>query len=455
MRRPRLAVPAAVVSHGYRVTRWLRSAALGKFLAVLGIAFVVVVFVGGAWATWTDIHLLDRPSAPATVVAFAAIVAFALWKLPQWQVARSRGRFSAAKRIELENTARSSLAQIIGGAVLLFGVYQTWQTINVNQQGQITDRYTHAIEQLGATDGEGRPRLEVRLGGIYALERIARDSAEDQGPIMEILTAYVRSNAPRGAEMATPTTAFPDATPPSLTYRSLRADVEAALVVIGRRDTSHDPSFAENAKAGCRLDLAVTDRRGARMEHAALADACLNTTDLRDADLFEADLTNAWLARADLRGANLSGAILRGAYLSKVNLSDLNLSHTELHGALFPDAYMRGADLSGGNDLTNTVFVQADLTCASFAADDLAGVSFYGANLSGVNFYGANLSGADFSGAILSGADLRHADLRGSRGLTDLQLASAILGSETKLPSSFPSTPDTTGTPAPPDNSCS
>src|SRR3954471_10607316 len=42
-------------------------------------------------------------------------------------------------------------------------------------QGQITERFTRAIDQLGATDDKGNKRLEIRLGGIYALERISRD----------------------------------------------------------------------------------------------------------------------------------------------------------------------------------------------------------------------------------------------------------------------------------------
>ena len=36
----------------------------------------------------------------------------------------------------------------------------------------MTDRYTKAIKQLGSK------KLDVRIGGIYALERVARDSAQ-------------------------------------------------------------------------------------------------------------------------------------------------------------------------------------------------------------------------------------------------------------------------------------
>ena len=55
----------------------------------------------------------------------------------------------------------------------------------LSREGQVTDRYTKAIEQLGSD------RLEVRIGGIYALERIARDSARDHPAVIEVLTAFI------------------------------------------------------------------------------------------------------------------------------------------------------------------------------------------------------------------------------------------------------------------------
>ena len=41
------------------------------------------------------------------------------------------------------------------------------QTVAVAQEGQITERFTRAIEQLGSD------KIAIRLGGIYALERVA------------------------------------------------------------------------------------------------------------------------------------------------------------------------------------------------------------------------------------------------------------------------------------------
>ncbi|MEL6170381.1 MAG: hypothetical protein AAFR35_16995, partial [Pseudomonadota bacterium] len=89
------------------------------------------------------------------------------------------------------------------------------------------------------------PNIEVRLGGIYALERISQDSARDHIQIMEILCAYIRHNALASAakggepdlpEDGIPTVEWSEAL--GKWVRDLeapRADVQAALTVIGRR----------------------------------------------------------------------------------------------------------------------------------------------------------------------------------------------------------------------------
>jgi uncharacterized membrane protein len=46
-------------------------------------------------------------------------------------------------------------AQILGGTALLSGLYFTWRNLHVNREGQITERFTRAIDQLGATDDDG------------------------------------------------------------------------------------------------------------------------------------------------------------------------------------------------------------------------------------------------------------------------------------------------------------
>jgi hypothetical protein len=76
----------------------------------------------------------------------------------------------------------------------------------------VTDRYTKAVEQLGSD------KLEVRIGGIYALERIACDSARDHPTVMDVLTAFIRehsheqwplSNGAHGSPVCTATLSSP------------------------------------------------------------------------------------------------------------------------------------------------------------------------------------------------------------------------------------------------------
>lgn len=86
---------------------------------------------------------------------------------------------------------RTALLALGAGTLATVGAIYTARTFELNRRGQITERFTRAIEQLGKPDS-----VDVRVGGIYALERIAFDSPDEHGPIMDVLTAYVREHAP-------------------------------------------------------------------------------------------------------------------------------------------------------------------------------------------------------------------------------------------------------------------
>jgi hypothetical protein len=90
----------------------------------------------------------------------------------------------------LQNDARTPLLQGVGGLLLVAGVIATWQQVLIGRQSQITERFTRAIDQLGSD------KLDVRLGGIFALERIAKNSKVDREPITRILETFVRTHAP-------------------------------------------------------------------------------------------------------------------------------------------------------------------------------------------------------------------------------------------------------------------
>ena len=204
----------------------------------------------------------------------------------------------------------------VGAAV---GLAYTARTYRLSREGQLTDRYTKAVEQLGSD------KIEVRLGGLYALERLMHDSPADRPTIIEVLAAYIRQHAQLGspAPIALATTApLPSS---RLRIAGLRrstrlvlpdrpdADVQAALTVLGRRT----PIANENA-------IVLTDTRlgGVGLVRADLSKAWLDGT----------DLSGAWLDGTDLSGAGLTGVDLSGARVTRGALTPAQLaSATNAH----------------------------------------------------------------------------------------------------------------------------
>jgi hypothetical protein len=220
---------------------------------------------------------------------------------------------------------------------ILAGVLATWRQVQLTRhqldilrEGQITERFTRAIEQLGSDN------LDVRLGGIYALERIASSSEVDRGPILEVLTAYVRGHSPwptAGWEYGAATPPEPDDRQlASLQFR--KPDVAAVMSILGRRKVTADDDALLLARVDLRraylrranlerANLRNATLRGVQGRNARLRDTVLKQSDLTRALLQGADLRGAELQRADLSGADLTGADLRAAALDKAVLQDI------------------------------------------------------------------------------------------------------------------------------------
>ena len=222
------------------------------------------------------------------------------------------------------------------------------QTQRLTEQGQITDRFTRAIDQLGKVDENNNKLFEIRIGGIYALQRIAGESEKDYGPIMEILTAYVREHAPWP-----PKEEVEEGKPPE-------ADIQAILTVIGRRERY--PGHRESV----RLDLQGTNlRRSSALSEAHLAGAYFMGANLSNVVLNGANLSGADLSEADLSRANLKGADLSNAILAEADLSEADLSEADIGGADLSGANLRKAHFS-----EETILWDADIRGADFSETD-------------------------------------------------------------------------------------
>lgn len=299
--------------------------------------------------------MLTHAHLPALIFVATLLVVLIVWFVPKLQAKYSQG-VTPDNFFDRENNARKNLAQIIGGVFLLAGLYSSTKTFDLQrqmaglqQQGQITDRFSKAIDQLGAVpsngavDQAGRPRinLEVRIGGIYALERIAEDSPRDHWTIMEVLTTYIRENAPNVAPAA------PLQSPASTTVAANRAsktqppphprtDIQAILSVLGRRNDALDPPNR-------RIDLSGADLAGASLKESTFKGALFLKSDLSQVDLMDADLSGADLNGAALQGASLVDTNLRGAVLQNANLTGADLSGADLSGAILTDQQLNTA----------------------------------------------------------------------------------------------------------------
>ena len=403
--------------------------------------------------SWTAIRrkLDGKPVRVIAIVLAAVLILIAVGVLlvfvPVYQAAHIA---DDAMRLEREDNARRTLAQTMGGTVGLVIIYITWQRLQVAREelrvareGQVTERFSRAIDHLG------NDSLNARLGAIYALERIARDSRQDHGPIMEILTAYVREHAPwkpptkdqqpTADDQSLPTFSDEDLLPTS----ALATDIQAAITVLGRRKANYDPPEQV-------LNLMHTDLCGGNLVQASLQRVLLGETNLQKAKLWSANLQGALLIRANLREANCFNANLQRAELVGAQLQHAGFNRADLRKSSFTGASMDRASLSGAN-LQKAVLNGARSRNASFHLADLQGADLKKADLQKADFQQADLRRADLTEANLQkatlfhtklqGADLTEADLRGAsliraRGLTSQQLAVARGDNTTRLPPS-------------------
>jgi uncharacterized protein YjbI with pentapeptide repeats len=302
------------------------------------------------------------------IIFLVVLLLLALQYIPHLQVAHF-GITDPKDLADVENSYRGTLVQILGGLIggiaVLYGIYMTIKTIQMSNQGQAivlenmmvsyensqanlkasyetqnTSNFTRAIDQLGSAP------FETRLGGIYALERIANESEDYFWPIMEILTAYVRmnSNVENQLNKNYPTT------------KPISIDIQTILNVIKRCMSSYN--IGEDNYLNLRetylwkVNFICANLNKVDLSDAYLVEAILLKTNFENAKLNGANLTASSLIYAKLKGAELKLAQLVGANFAAADLKEVNLFSADLKGATFENANLEGAILFGAKNLT-------------------------------------------------------------------------------------------------------
>ncbi len=273
------------------------------------IALSVALLVIGIRQEWAKITILK-----ATYIIIASVVGFALFILfivlysqilsLQCNISETAD-LSTMDETKVRNLAIGFLGTITAFAAL-FGVYLAIRRTEESkrqsdsaesqartaQQGLITDDINKATERLAKNKKGGEPEIEVRLGALYALERIAEYNERDHIQILEMLCSYIRTNSPCKSR--------------STKQKPLREDIQKAITIIGRRGgwTSAKKSLEKEIEQRYRMDLQDCDLR----------DATLNRTNLRGAKFLNSNLSYASFDNANIKNTWFDNAVMNGTW---------------------------------------------------------------------------------------------------------------------------------------------
>jgi uncharacterized protein YjbI with pentapeptide repeats len=380
-----------------------------------------------------------------------------VWWFPKWQ-AKKYERTESEKKWEAENEFRKTIIQIVGGLIVIGGLFFAWEELSQSRDllkqsheeflqsqenmkaGQISVRFTQAITLL-SQDGATK-----RIGAIYALEQIAKESPNYLQTVLDILTSFVKNSeyfdqpvkekedkksiavrvekeiekidknkAMSLGEKAKKIAAI-------LSDINILAEVQVALTVIGRiryevaeillQEKIQGSVSAKKKNDTLKMLEEEVIKYRINLNNAILINADLREADLRCANLQNAKLQNAYLKGANLMGAKLQDADLHRAYL-RASFQGADLRTAKLKRVDLAEANLEGADL-GGAVLHEANLIRAELRHAKLQHADLERAVLGGAKLYMASLQGAKLNGARLDGAQLQEADLRGADLQGA-----------------------------------------
>ena len=272
-----------------------------------------------------------------TILAGAVVFMLCL----NWSIATQKRYGTASNKIitpkeqfDIEKDTLDTYVKIlqgIGSLGFIITAYVSFQTLKatqknvqisekntyISQEKQVTERFTQAINQLGSD------KVEVRLGGIYALERIAKDSPEDHWNIVEVLSSFIREKSPASTKE---------------TVSSPAIDVQATLTVLGRRKT--DSELPEQY-----INLERTNLNGVRLRKANFSRSRLTDSSFRGAEISESDFSKMVALPVDFQSVKFI----------TVDFSKAMLLGSTFHGSSFMEIKFIEAHLYGV-DFRNTLF---------------------------------------------------------------------------------------------------
>jgi uncharacterized protein YjbI with pentapeptide repeats len=333
---------------------------------------------------WADYKHILLPVAPLPI-----LLILILWIVPKISTIGLRSEkldgkqseFDREKeRLTLEDNARKTLAQIIGGLFVIGSLLLTYNTYRLSveqlkfaQDAQLAEGLARSLSQLQSE------QIVARVGALNSLEQRVKTSQdvqlnsadqaektrqEEHWKIVETISSFIREKSPGpgpGKSTDIPHQKAQNRAKQNEEAAKINVDIQKALNILGKRNIEMDK--------GKTIDLSGANLKGADLTGLNFAGANLNDTNLMNADLSGAILTGTRFNHADLRKATLTDTKLSGAFLIHAYLSD----------AVFSQGTLQKVDFSSAN-LSNARF----LTKISMAEAILDGTNFTGAECTDV-----------------------------------------------------------------------
>ncbi|OOV31273.1 pentapeptide repeat-containing protein [Candidatus Synechococcus spongiarum] len=262
---------------------------------------------------------------------------------------------------------------VLGAGVGVLGLYLTRsRTESLRKQTEALEMQTEIEKSKNVTDAFaksvellGNKRAAARQGGIYALDKIAKDNPKKfHMTVIRIMASYVRKesydNFHKQKENKTNSISGNEKLP------TMTADIETAIEVIRQRKDSKQEKKEYNK--ACKDDTLFLDISNAYLFNADFSRAKLSRTnfsdskmlncifdsaDLSDSLFVSSDLKGSSFEECDLSGADLSGADLSGADLSKAkNLTREQISKAEIdEDTILPPGIKNSQDRSSSEQI--------------------------------------------------------------------------------------------------------
>jgi hypothetical protein len=357
----------------------LPSATIVLVLAALACAGLAVSLLHAAEASAVS----QRPTRPIPwwwmLVAALAVLA-AIWITTVWlmgetiHVAPASDRAKA--RIEAVRTGLTAGAGIGAAVALLLSFrrqhHEEVSSANIDfdaTEKRITELYTKAVEQVGSDN------MVIRLGGLYALERLAQNHPQQRQTIVNLICAYLRMPyvPPGGYSAVAASGDAAEAEPSDVPPTDLASLTPDHAEEERRGQELHVRSAAQNVLAGLlRLPSGTDDPKRPTLD-----------LDLTAAVLIGFDMSKCRVGRANFTGARFGYAY----WGDPAGLRETNFTESVFVG----EALFGGARVSARADYGRAMFESdAHFRAAIFESDACFEEAMFNSHVEfdRVNFWG-------------------------------------------------------------------